>query len=326
MSYNYSNYTQFGIKNDAEKYSYIVWGIFVVLCSLVCDTCILVASIKYRAFNLHKIVVAFIQHLAVCDLVVALGHVLPSCVSLIYNNGGSSEILKYVRFLVSYYGNYVCASLTAAMALSKLLLLKFPLRAPSWSKRQAHNVCIGIWITLISVPALLLLVIKDSVIFDYRVYIYRYKYSSGIWNILLPIVTLMLLGAPNIVIIVSTILLLKEAKKVVRRTQETLRWQGIMTVVLTAAVYSLSILPFVGYYVAEPFIEKDPFVPGKFHVEYFRLASAFTAINILANFFVYSVTVASFRKFLKTTFQTTVAFLSYKDSSQGNNQPLQIFQ
>ena len=64
MQFNYSNYTQFGIKDEAERYTYAGWLTFTVISSLLGDTIILIASIKYKAFKLNKIVVVFIQHIA----------------------------------------------------------------------------------------------------------------------------------------------------------------------------------------------------------------------------------------------------------------------
>ena len=319
MLYNYSNYTQFGIKNEAERYSYIGWQVFVVLCSFVGNTTILIASIKYQAFTLNEIVVAFIQNIAICNLFIAFGNVLPVGVSLMANSGGSSKILNYSRFFVSYYGNYVCASLIAAMALSKLILLKYPLRAGAWSKRHAHYASAAICLALFPFPALHLLVDNDDVIFDYRVYACMYQYSAKIWNIWFPILILIVIVVPHIIIIVSTILLLKEARKVVRGTRESLRWQGIMIEVLTAAVYTVSSIPLTVYGIVEPFVEKNQSTPGIFHVEYFRLAAALTAVNVVANFFVYSLTVTSFRRFLSMRSRKTFTCLTNKIPCKGND-------
>ena len=101
-SYNYSDYEKFGIKNNVERNIYGGWFMLVAICSLLGDSIILVASIKYKAFNLHRIVVAFIQHIAVCDLLNASLIVLPGAVSAFYNSGGSSVILNRVRFFITY--------------------------------------------------------------------------------------------------------------------------------------------------------------------------------------------------------------------------------
>ena len=82
-----------------------------------------------------------------------------------------------------------------------------------------------------------------------------------------------------------------------------------MTVVLTATVYTLSILPITVYLIVGLLLEKDP-EPGPFFVEFFRVAISALNLNVLANFFVYSLTVTSFRSFLKVKFRQTALFLS----------------
>ena len=310
MSYDYSNYTNFGIKNEVERYAYAGWLIFVVFCSLLGDTIILVASVKYQTFNIHKIVVVFIQHLAVCDLFDSIGNMLPAIFSLIANSGGSSKDFNYVRFFITYFVNCVSANLICAVTLGKLLLLKYPLRTGSWTTRQAHKSAAAIWMVLLFVPTLHLLIDKDDVTFDYRLYFCMYKYSSSVWQILSPITSLAIF-APNIVIVVSSILLLKEARKVVRGTRESLRWKGIMPVLITATIYTISYIPVTAYFMAEPFVTKNPSAPGIFYVEFYRATTAILGINVLGNFFVYSLTVTSFRTFLKMRMRQTALYTRY---------------
>ena len=311
MSYDYSNYTNFGINNEVERYAYAGWLIFVVFCSLLGDTIILVASIKYQAFNLHKIVVVFIQHLAVCDLFDSIGNILPAIFSLIANSGGSSKDFNFVRFFINYYVNCVISYLIGALTLGKLLLLKYPLRTVSWTTRQAHKSAAAIWMVLLSIPTLHLLIDKDDVTFDYRVYFCTYRYSSSVWQILSPITSLAMF-APNIIMVVSSILLLKEARKVVRGTRESLRWKGVMAVVLTATINILTYIPITAYFMAEPFVTKNPLAPGIFYVEFYRSTTSTLGINVLGNFFVYSLTVSSFRTFLRIKMRQTALFLTKK--------------
>ena len=301
MYHNYSNCTLVGIQNETERYALAGWLSVVALLSILGDTTILVASIRCNAFSIHKVVVAFIQHLAVCDLLTTLGNILPILISVMYNGPAASDkIVTYVWFFVGFYVYSVSPSLIAAMTFSKLLLLKYPLRAGSWSSTQIHKLCSGIWAALLSVPSLRLLVDKNDIVFDCRVYTYMYMYSSDLWKSLRPILALLTLFVPSVVVIVSTILLLIEAKRVVRDTQESLRWQGITTVILTATVYTLSYLPFTVYLAIEPYIE-EPLT--SVYVEFYRAACTVLTVNVLATFFVYSLTVTSFRGFLRTRFR-----------------------
>ena len=84
-----------------------------------------------------------------------------------------------------------------------------------------------------------------------------------------------------------------------RKKKKGLKWQGIITVVMTSVIYTVSYLPFNLYFMLEPHLEKDPLSPGPFFIQFYRVANAFVIINVLTNFFVYSLTVASFRQFVK---------------------------
>ena len=119
----------------------------------------------------------------------------------------------------------------------------------------------------VCVPSLHILVDKHDVIFDFRVYSCMYAYSSDVWKVLLPLTAVLIVYIPTITIIAATALLLREAVRVAR---SQLRWQGIMTVVLTAAVYTLSFLPYGIYCMAEPLVVKNPLTPGYFYTYYYR--------------------------------------------------------
>ena len=79
----YANKTTYAIKSDAVKYAWEVFLIFVAISSLIGDSTILVASIKYKAIKLQKTIVVLIQHIAVSDLMVVLTAVIPKIVSII---------------------------------------------------------------------------------------------------------------------------------------------------------------------------------------------------------------------------------------------------
>ena len=159
---------------------------------------------------------------------------------------------------------------------------------------------------------------KDGVFFDYRTYNTGYRFTSSLWKILQPVNTLFFLVIPGVTVVVSTVLILREARKVVERTQENLRWQGITTVVLTAVVYLTAFLPITAYFFAEPYTKKDPDRPGMFYVQYYRFAIGINRINILSNFFIYSLTVTSFRRFLVTKFYKIVSVCRKSTPTEGN--------
>ena len=314
--YNFSNRTKFGIKNDTERYLWVGWLVFVILSSLLGDSLILIASTKYKAFKLHKLTVTFIQHIAVSDLLNTIGNVVPAMLSAIYNTGSPNRLIDYVRFSILYYTEATNSLFISTLALGKLLLLKYPLKLRPVSKRFISKLCAGIWVICISLPMLHLGIDKDDVIFDYRIYFCSYGYTYAIWKILQPVCSLLFIIAPVVTVVISTVLILREARKAVSRTKENLRWQGVTTVVLTATVHLTAVFPIGIYFMAESFVGKNPDEPGLFHVEYFRFAAGILKLQILANFFIYSLTVTSFRRFLITKFYEIFSVYS-KKSSQG---------
>ena len=202
-----------GESDDTERYLWAGWLTFVVVSSLLGDSLILIASIKYKAFNLHKTIVTIIQHMAVSDLLNTVGSVAPAVLSAIYNTGSPNRFIDYWRFITVYYTTTCSSLFISTLALGKLLLLKYPFRQRSLTKKHAHKICAGIWVVCVFIPVQQLAIGKDEVIFDYRTYLSSYSYTAPLWKILIPVNVLFFLIAPEITVVVSTVLILKEAKK-----------------------------------------------------------------------------------------------------------------
>ena len=81
--YPYSNRTLYGIKSNAVRYTWAGYYLFVIASSFIGDTIILVASIKYKAFKLHRGITVIIHHIAFCDLMVTALNILPRFITLI---------------------------------------------------------------------------------------------------------------------------------------------------------------------------------------------------------------------------------------------------
>ncbi|KAL5252795.1 hypothetical protein ACHWQZ_G015533 [Mnemiopsis leidyi] len=197
--------------------------------------------------------------------------------------------------------------LICGMTTSKILQLRYPLRARSWSKKMAHKVCAGCWILALYYPICFLIIDPDDAAFDYRVYFCNPMFSSAKWKLLLPVSFVVIGVLPNIIIFLTTAFLLFQARQSINKRKKAgagktkLKWQGILTVVLTATVYIVSYLPVTIYFIAANFVEMNPGQLGWFHLEYHRVAVSLTHTNIMANFFVYSLTVDSFRMYLRQT-------------------------
>ena len=64
-----------------------------MILSLTGDTIILISTIKYSAIKQHRLIVAVIQHMAACDLLLTVFRVSPSLLSLIADKWVLGEVL-----------------------------------------------------------------------------------------------------------------------------------------------------------------------------------------------------------------------------------------
>ena len=293
------NYSVFGIHNTAERYSWAAFHIFVLLSSLAGDSLILYATFQRSAFKLNKFIVIIIQYIAVTDLILAITTALPGAVSLIANTWVLGDVACYARIYLTYFIYPSGMFLIAVLTTSKWLLLKYPTRTVNWTKSMAHRVCclafIPSFITTIIIP--LVIDMKD-VSFTYIVYSCYYGFTAHTWKILVPITSIVTILTPNIVIVATTIPTLKylySARRSARRAGGSVPWQGTVTVALTAVVYCISTLPMFIYYIGKNF-DTDP--KGPFNVYYRRIAYFAFMINIMSNFYIYTMAIRSFRRFL----------------------------
>jgi hypothetical protein len=175
---------------------------------------------------------------------------------------------------------------------------EFHFRARSWSRRQAHLVCAGVWTISLFTPITALLTKSNDVSFDYRRYTCNYGFSHSSWWWLKPLFYGLFGLLPNVTVVVSTVLLLVEARKSATAARRPLRWPGTMTVILTATVYSFSILPISLYQIVEAALGDGYADTSLFSTYFLRLSISFVNLNVVANFFIYYMTVSSFRIFL----------------------------
>ena len=123
---------------------------------------------------------------------------------------------------------------------------------------------------------------------------------------------------PTCLVVLTTFCLLIEAKKVVSRSRESLKWQGIMTTVLTATVFCLSLLPYTAYRVGESIVTVDERSNSSFHTTFYRVAISFLSLNTISNFYIYCLTVSSFRAFIRSKMQLSYQYITNMETSHGN--------
>ena len=182
----FSNRTEFGIQNDALRYTWAAYNIFILLSSFIGDTTILVASIKYRALKVHKLIVVIVQQIAVCDLLMSAVFVFPRVVSLIVNKWVFGDTLGYIMAYGNYYFTTVGLLLIAVMTTTKLFILKYPIRAKFLSSQRSQMICVAMWILALIIPVIKVVVQKEDVRFDFRLYGCQFDLSANIWSWLKP--------------------------------------------------------------------------------------------------------------------------------------------
>ena len=308
---NYTNTSSiYAIHSNTVRYTWTTYYVFVLLSSLLGDSTILIASVKYRAFRLHDFIIVLIQHIAVCDILVSLTNAFPMMVSLMYGEWVLGEMWCRVTPYPVYCTNSASIMLISAMTTSRLILLRTPRKQRCFTAERAHAMCAAIWVFSLGLPIMFLLVDKNDIGFDQRIYLCDYAFSSAIWRWLLPVMTSVVMYIPAILTGLSTVplvLYLCKARRVARRSGGSRRWQGIMTAVLTAIVYSISILPYAVYRIIQSYFGPTSFI----HTHFFRLAVSFLSLNTISNFYIYSMTVQSFRRFLSASFDRTPRSRTY---------------
>ena len=307
------------ISNDGLRYTWASYLIFIILSSFIGDSIILIASIKYKAFQLHKIMVVIIQHIAACDIMVSIFST-PRIVALIANDWILGKpMCDWIAYGYYYFMSASCCLVTI-MTTSKLLLLKYPLQANTFTYRQAHIGCAIVWAFAMIVPVTISLAgflgqFQISKL-SFVVYTCDFDITDSTWKLMKPACALfsaVFTIVPNVVVIVTTALLIKEAISISRRShvRTSLKWQGISTTVLVAIVYGISVFPYGIYRLLESSVSYHQ--GSAFHKEFLRFTKSTLCLNTISNFYIYSLTVSSFREFLHRKLN-----VSQQNSQTGN--------
>ena len=291
----HSNKTLFGIQNNAARYAWAGYHTFVFLSSLLGDTTILVASIKYKAIKLNKLLVIIMQHIAVCDILTCLSTVLFKTISLLNDGWVMGRWLCHVQAYFRDYITVVAAYLVCAMTTTKLLTLQYPLRARSLTSKSAHVGCTAVWVAIVSLPATMHFVNGSHVTFDFIVFDCHFNIFSSAWNWIMPTVVVLSFVVPTTLVVISTAYLIYVAYRIAVRGRETLKWQGLTTTILTATVYCMSVLPTAAGCIIG---SRAGNLNSSFQLHFYRVAVSCQTLNTISNIYIYCLTVTSFRQFL----------------------------
>ena len=306
-----SNKTRYGLESAAQRYTWAGYYLFVILSSLIGDTTILVGSIKHQAIKLHEFIVTIIQHIAVCDLLVIATHVLPMFVTLLAEKWVFGELLCRVLIHVAFYVNQASILLICTMTTSKLLLIRYPLRFGTISSKKTHILCGVCWGVALVWPVLMLAVDRNDVYFSYISYFCAYDFSAYIWEYLAELLNLLLIILPTCIIVATSVNLLLIAKKVASRRREGLKWQGIITTLLTATVFCVSLLPLTVMMALRRTSLKKSIIELTVVKALWRIALSLVYLNTTCNFYIYCLTVTSFRDFVRSRLQLLTQKLTF---------------
>lgn len=297
----------YSIHNTTERLTWAGWLLLVFMISLFGDTAILIAATKYNAIKLNSILVTFILHIAACNLIISTISILPQCISLVANKWVFGTTICYIEVYGIYFFNLANMLLVCGITVWKLRMIHHPNRRwPGW---YAHLVVAGIWTLSSTVLIMIFLIDKDDIYINPVTYSCGYAYTSDLWKTLIVPIVLLFSCLPTLVLFISSALLVKHllyAQRNARRTNRRVRWQGMLTVLLTATVYCVSFLPQSLYITVKNFREEL----SRDCLD--RAAETLTYVNVAANFFIYSLTVPSFKEFLLSRMRGARSFFAKK--------------
>ena len=317
----YTNKTLSGIKNDVLKFSWVAFLVFVAISSMIGDTIILIATIKYKAIKLNKTIVVAIQHIAVCDLMVVLTYVLPKIISIIAGEwvfgNIACDLIPYTNFFVFSTGMFLVSFMTTI----KMLHIKYPLRFVRYtSTKMAHCLCSASWIGALVCLTLIIFIYKDSnEIFSYRGYGCIFTNTVEKLSFLRPIVAALCFFGPACVVTATTGYILVKAKGTAERIHRNMKWQGTLATILTALFYIVSAAPQLLYRFLEHVYSSEYKSNTHLFVHFYRVADSFLLFNTISNFYIYCLTITSFRAFVHKTICCGQTFARNSPSSQDNS-------
>ena len=252
---------------------------------------IILIGIKKRAIKLDKVTTALILHIAVLDILATLVIIFPTALTastdLWLYGDGFCAFQSYLRwFLTSSSGYFVCA-----LNCSKLAALLFPFRGRNWDSRQGHILAALVWtFSVVMQLGFHLSEGRTYTIFDVYLLMCDFRIESEKFK--RGAIMIFFLGLLcTLIVLISEIWLVVIAIKLnLRKGIRTVKFQGVMTVVLIALIYCVSFLPLFAFYLVAV-IDEEKY--GYIAV----ICKSIPLFNNVSNIFIYMISIRSFRKF-----------------------------
>ena len=224
----YDNYTLYGIHSSTDRQLLTAYTSTLAISSLIGDALILIGSLRYNAINLHKVMVVFIQYIALADIFIVIFTVLPETVSLALNRWVFGELFCRIEYCVTYSILGTFLLLIVALSLTKLLILKYPFRAVHLSTKIAHISSLVFFVCSFVLAALPVLTKIEDIYFSYLTYTCQFsRSSSDSWFLKICFNFIGIVGLISLVVVmVSSVMIITTAKKIAARGPEELQWRG----------------------------------------------------------------------------------------------------
>ena len=284
--------------NNTVKYTSSAIALLLILLGLAGNSIILVGGVWYKAFRVDKVTRTLILHLAASDVICTLVFMVPGTITTMADTYPFGYTFCKVHFYMILTFGHSTVGHICVLTTSKLVSLHQPFRAQIWEKKNGHLFGAAIW-ALSTVPAIVLLSVNpDSLYYDEIRVSCMYDFSEPIWTYLLPTLSFFLALVPNIIVVTSTIGLIISSCRVAARGRESLKWQGVVAIILVALVYCISFSPHIGMnFMGNKFLH--PSQTDRFMKIGIFVSTRLTLLNYVSNIFVYAASMRSFRRFLR---------------------------
>lgn len=297
-----SFYKEFAINEIERRIPLAGYLLFVFISCMVGNSLILLATHFSDTMKLNKCMVVLMQHIALSDVTLAISNILPAAVSVLLNGWALQDTpLIYLLFLLNAISSPTTSILICLLTLTKLLFLHVPTARVTYL--HVHGVCAALWITAGIFPVCHLIWDSNLFFFDYISYGLVVEPSS-IWSRKLMDVTMVVsFILPVVIVIISTLLILlylMRSRRISNRVGGHVRWRGIGVVVATATVFTVSYIPFSVGYLAYLFGRRSSqYLQSE--VIFSRVVVFLPTINIVGNFYIYYLSIPSFKVFVGCT-------------------------
>ncbi|KAL5266690.1 hypothetical protein ACHWQZ_G003906 [Mnemiopsis leidyi] len=320
-----NNKTLFGEWSSEKTILVATWRFLILITSLAGNVTILTVVTRYHAIKLGQVTTTFIGHLAASDLGLALFVMTPVLgLSLVPDSRVNHFLCSAVCFTCIVF---ISSSmlLVCLFNISKIATIVFPLRSRAWTSRSAHVVVALSWawcglsaISYVNMGG-------ETVYYDYRIRCCMVTTNSEGYKWFSVFKTLVGVGVPGILIILSTLWLLSFSQRQAKtHGRSSLQFQSAVTAISIATTYCLSYVPFFIYQSLLYFtlgqkqfyttpsllteettmvvvVEYDKFgtpMSGFIYTDFYLMACLLTFLNTGVNFFIYLASITSFRQFI----------------------------